>query len=37
MTFCEGEPASFGIDTKGGLYGKNQTVRMSENWSWIWR
>ena len=37
MTFCEGEPTSFGIDTKGGLYGKNQTVRVSENWSWIWR
>lgn len=36
MTLCEGDPALFGIDAKGGVYGINQTVQMNENWGWNW-
>ena len=36
MTFCEGEPRSFGLDADGGLLSVKQITRMSEDWNWSW-
>ena len=36
MTFCEGEPRSFGIDVSGGLLGVDQITRFNGDWNWNW-
>ena len=36
MTFCEGNPQSFGLDTEGGLFGVDRIQRSNDGWSWNW-